>query len=55
MNDDFGPASLPLEPPAVPRSDPGIGTSSIYRLCEEIIGAWERAKESPRLDEARRW
>ena len=51
MNDDFGPASLPLEPPAVPRADPGIGTSSIYRLCEEIIGLREMNNRQHKLFE----
>src|SRR5881396_2776201 len=51
MNDDFGPASLPLEPTAVPRADPGIGTSSIYRLCEEVIALREMNNRQHKLFE----
>ena len=31
MNDDFGPASLPLEPPAVPRAD-GSMSKAFYEI-----------------------
>ena len=41
MSNDFSPGQPPVESPAAPRDYDTLGSSTIYRLCEEVIALRE--------------
>jgi molecular chaperone GrpE (heat shock protein) len=51
MNDEPLSDSLRSEPPAAPRADHTIGSSTIYRLCEEMIALREMNNRQHKLFE----
>jgi molecular chaperone GrpE (heat shock protein) len=51
MNDELAPESPPQPAPAAPRSDNTLGSSSIYRLCEELIALREMNNRQHKLFE----
>jgi hypothetical protein len=42
MNDELLPATTGADPPRQPRDNQTLGSSTIYRLCEEVISLRER-------------
>jgi hypothetical protein len=51
MNDNFLPGDTGTDPAANPREDHTLGSSTIYRLCEEVIALREMNKRQHKMFE----